>query len=588
MTTHPEIIGRVVAGKFAIEERVGGGAMGEVFRARHVVLDTPVALKIMRPDLARDPQFKERFYREAKAASRLDHPCSVRVLDFGVEADGLVYIAMEFLDGRHLLDVLRAEWPLPDERVVEILVQALGAVARAHALGIVHRDLKPENIMITVGHEDDGPHYHVKVCDFGIAKISEPRAVPSASPTEGQPALTTNGALIGTPEYMSPEQARGDSLDARSDLYSLGIVLYQLLTGRVPFTGESALGVVLKQVIDEPAPPSKLRPGVNPRLEAICVRAMQKAREARYQSANEMRADLRAAFGTTTRLRDDSGASLPAVAAAPLASDADLGVMPTMRDSGFGTMNVPMSSGHRWVGVVVALVAVLAGFGVALAFIQRGDEAGSQAAASSGASSAKTAPGGAHASSRSDDGARAAPKASAAHDARGTRAAQGPRAASGQAAAAAATAKASGASALPVTPVTTSPIGPPPAPPPPPATSAPPATDYNPAGAFVALGPVTHERVREDAVSKMMRDLSPRLSECYRSALRMVGRPVGGSAQIDMSIDGAGTVQAIVRAPELPELARCAQGVLAGHRMPGSALEDPGGGTASQTLLLRP
>ncbi len=201
------LLGRVVAGKFAIEEHVGGGAMGEVFRARHVVLDTAIALKIMRPDIAKDPMFKQRFYREAKAASRLDHANSVRVIDFGVEPDGLVYLAMEFLHGRDLLSVLREEWPLPDARIVDILVQTLAAVAVAHDLGIVHRDLKPENIMVSIGHEEDGVKpYHVKVCDFGIAKINDPRGFQS----ESGKALTSSGTLIGTPEYMSPEQARGD------------------------------------------------------------------------------------------------------------------------------------------------------------------------------------------------------------------------------------------------------------------------------------------------------------------------------------------------------------------------------------------
>ena len=227
------LLGRVVAGKFTIEEHVGGGAMGEVFRARHIVLDTVIALKIMRQDIAKDAMFKERFYREAKAASRLEHPNSVRVLDFGVEPDGLVYIAMEYLHGRDLLAVLRDEWPFSDERIVDILVQTLAAVSVAHELGIVHRDLKPENIMVSVGADDDGARpYHVKVCDFGIAKLNDPRGLQ----TDSGKALTSSGTLIGTPEYMSPEQSRGDPLDARSDLYSIGIVLYQLLVGRVPFT----------------------------------------------------------------------------------------------------------------------------------------------------------------------------------------------------------------------------------------------------------------------------------------------------------------------------------------------------------------
>jgi tRNA A-37 threonylcarbamoyl transferase component Bud32 len=436
------LLGRVVAGKFAIEEHVGGGAMGEVFRARHVVLDTAIALKIMRPDIAKDPMFKQRFYREAKAASRLDHANSVRVIDFGVEPDGLVYLAMEFLHGRDLLSVLREEWPLPDARIVDILVQTLSAVSVAHDLGIVHRDLKPENIMVSIGHEEDGVKpYHVKVCDFGIAKLNDPRGFQS----ESGKALTSSGTLIGTPEYMSPEQARGDPLDARSDLYSIGIVLYQLLVGRVPFSAENALGVVLKQVTDEPVPPTKVRPGVNARLEAICLRALQKSRDERYQSAKDMRRDLRGVFGYRPQSQtDESGAHLPAVGPVPAQGAAAGGgldasaaatiiysdehaatehaatepgemrlspfaadsAMKSPRSGGVGVdfsskgtsdgteLTLPIPVAHRYLGAIVAIagVALLLGAGAVLLGSRSGDARDTSKTAS-GAGSASSAGG---------------------------------------------------------------------------------------------------------------------------------------------------------------------------------------------------
>ncbi len=197
----------MIAGKFQILEHIGGGAMGEVYRARHTTLDSAVAFKVMRKDLSDDPLFAARFAREAKAASKLEHPNSIRVVDHGREPDGVTYIAMEFLAGRDLLRVISDDWPLSEARIVGILLQVLSALSVAHGLGIIHRDLKPENIMVLESVDDDGTrHDHVKVCDFGIAKISDPRAFQTEG---GGPAraLPTHGTLVGNPEYMHPEQA---------------------------------------------------------------------------------------------------------------------------------------------------------------------------------------------------------------------------------------------------------------------------------------------------------------------------------------------------------------------------------------------
>ena len=285
------LLGRRIAGKFLIESLIGVGAMGAVYKARQVTLDKTIAVKVMHPDRARDAMYAALFQREARAASRLDHPNSVRVVDFGQEPDGLLYIAMEYFAGRDLLRVLSDDWPLPAGRIADILAQALAAIAVAHDMGMVHRDLKPENILVQMGTDDEGTARDVvKVCDFGIAKFTEPSDTQSS---RGGKRLT-EGVVIGTPHYMSPEQGQGEALDPRTDLYSMGIILYQMLTARVPFEGKTLVEVVVKHVRDEPVPPSKTAPWVDRRLEAICLKALKKKRTERYQTAREMRAELRA------------------------------------------------------------------------------------------------------------------------------------------------------------------------------------------------------------------------------------------------------------------------------------------------------
>jgi serine/threonine-protein kinase len=254
----------------------------------------------MHGNVAGDPQFVGRFHREAKAASRFDHPNSIRIVSFGEEKDGLLYIVMEYVEGRDLYRVIHEDYPLSNEKIADIMMQALGALAVAHERGLIHRDLKPENLMIVDSKDDDDPtkaRYLVKVCDFGIAKITEKDEAPRANePSTAGQRLTTQGLVVGTPEYMSPEQARGEKLDARSDIYSMGIILYQLLTGRTPFTGDSALSIVLKHVTDTAVPPREIWAGVHRGLEEVCLRAMMKAPDARFQSAREMRAAIKAAI----------------------------------------------------------------------------------------------------------------------------------------------------------------------------------------------------------------------------------------------------------------------------------------------------
>lgn len=313
----PAMIGRTVSGKYRIEKLLGRGAMGAVYRARFAALEKNVAVKVMHRSIAVDPKFVGRFHREAKAASRLDHPNSMRVIDFGEEPDGLLYIAMEYVEGRDLYRVILEDWPLSNADIADILMQALAALAVAHEMGVIHRDLKPENLMILrAKNDEERDAYLVKVCDFGIAKIAEKDDEPKADGGPGGQKLTTQGLVVGTPEYMSPEQARGEKLDARSDIYSMGIILYQLLTGRTPFAADTALAVVLKHITEVPAAPSVHYAGVHKGLEAVAIKALAKDRNERFQSARAMRNAIREALDGRPMPVDVAAATLAAPAGA--------------------------------------------------------------------------------------------------------------------------------------------------------------------------------------------------------------------------------------------------------------------------------
>jgi serine/threonine-protein kinase len=297
------LIGRTIADNYSIEALVGRGAMGTVYKARQLSLMRKVALKVMKVHGSTDRKYAARFKREAKTASLLDHPNVARVVDFGQEPDGVLYIAMEYLEGRHLLSVLAEEWPLSTERIVGVLSQTLSGVAAAHEMGVVHRDLKPENIMLIKAKDDDGTEIEsVKVCDFGVAKLSEegpvepPQSVHMRTSSSTQTTLTAHGMTVGTPGYMAPEQALGEVTDARSDIYAMGVILYQVLTRRLPFEAATALQVMIAHIEKEPTRPSEFIPDVNRRLERVCMKALRKKPERRYQSAREMRAELRLAL----------------------------------------------------------------------------------------------------------------------------------------------------------------------------------------------------------------------------------------------------------------------------------------------------
>ena len=271
------LIGQTLAGKYLIEELIKHGGMGAVYRGKHVLMDKTVAIKVLRPSLAMDNDVVARFSREAKAASRISHPHAVSVTDFGEDENGVVFLVMEYLDGRTLKEIVRSEGPLALDRAVEIVRQVAGALDAAHEQGVIHRDLKSDNIMLSQTNGGDW----AKVLDFGIAKIQQPNGAPDGD-------ITAANLVIGTPQYMSPEQcAQSGPLDARSDIYSFGIILYEMLAGRVPFTGESPTVIMMKQVQDAPPPLLDARPELPKRVGSVVSRALAKQPSNRFQSAGE-------------------------------------------------------------------------------------------------------------------------------------------------------------------------------------------------------------------------------------------------------------------------------------------------------------
>ncbi len=607
---HEQIIGRTIAGKFVVEGLIGSGAMGAVFRARQIALEKTVAIKVLHGEHADDPTFTTRFHREAKAASRLNHPNSMQVIDFGAEPDGLLYIAMEYLDGRSLHSVLREEWPLPPERLADILMQTLAALAVAHDMGVVHRDLKPENVMVLRGTDDDGrPKDVVKVCDFGIAKITDPRAYRSGGESESKgesnAPVTTAGFLVGTPEYMSPEQGRGDKLDPRSDLYSVGIILFEMLTKRVPFEAENAIGVVLKHVTEEPQRPSQLAPGVDPRLEAICLRAIRKFREERYASARDMRAELRsvaegqpAAMGPRAtgeprfQVMTESPASVNAATvqmplARPIARALDESpVKPTLVGTTTAIPGLPRA--RRWPMVLAGLgfTAVGAVAVVVTALVRTRPHSVAVTAPWPGASSSTPA-------SPEPDEKTALPDLTAADEPTSHAAvlSHGSTRTKSSASAKPAAGAAATAGATPTATLTSTPTANATATPTPISTGIPPLPQpldptFDAERAYVEVGLINVEGVRERAIRGAMHGAG--LTQCYKAALKTRGARATGVATMNLSLDENGLARSaiVTGADFLPGLARCLQGASSGLQVAKSQI-DSGGGVAEITLAFK-
>ena len=346
------LVGTVISGRFRVDDLIGQGGMGKVYRARHLALDRTIVLKMLKPQLLEDPTLVGRFEREAKAASRLNHPNVIQVLDFGrLENDGTLYIVMEHVQGKDLRLVLRDDWPLAEERLCNIMAQVCSALGEAHVNDVIHRDLKPENVMVEARRDQPD---HVKVLDFGIAKILGPD-VP-ALPRQGavrvaegdQPGLTRHDVVCGTPQYMAPEQATGSALDERCDLYAVGVILYQMTTGHLPFDGASAMEVLTRHVNEAPVPPRQRQPDapISEAMERLILRSLEKDPAKRPQTAEQFRDEL---LAVPDQARSAARATTPSRSTTPV-------------PGGGGPLQAPRRTWRGlWIaGIATVVLAVLA------------------------------------------------------------------------------------------------------------------------------------------------------------------------------------------------------------------------------------
>jgi serine/threonine-protein kinase len=297
--TEEQAIGRTLDGKYRIDGFLKRGGMGSVYRGTHVLLNKPVAIKLIRPELVTSQDIVERFFREARAAAKLSHPNIVTVHDLGQTEDGTLYIAMEIVEGQSLKDLIASEGPWEPTRALRFCRAVASALSLAHRNGIIHRDLKPQNIMVS---RDSEGNESPKLLDFGIAKTLEPDS----------PALTSTGMVLGTPHYMSAEQAKGLPADQRSDIYALGVILYEMLVGKVPFDDKSIPSILVKHLTEPPRPPSSLRGDIPREVETLVLRCLEKDPQKRFQSADDLGKALSAHLGTEPhRALEPTVATLP-------------------------------------------------------------------------------------------------------------------------------------------------------------------------------------------------------------------------------------------------------------------------------------
>ncbi|MFT6395794.1 MAG: serine/threonine-protein kinase [Bradymonadia bacterium] len=277
------MMGSSIFGDYVISKKLGEGGMGSVYLAENKNIEQAIAIKVLHGEAARSPELVQRFNREAKVICKLTHPNIIRVFIFGRTPDDTIFLAMEYVEGRTLRDVIEADGHIDSLRAISLIRQCLHALTEAHELGIVHRDLKPDNIMLTSFRDVDE---FVKILDFGIAKIKD-------QPGSMNQKLTQVGVVYGTPEYLSPEQAQAKELDGRSDVYSMGIILYEMVTGVVPFHSSTAVAILAAHVYDAPQPPTSVAAhSLHPKLDDIIAKALNKDPNGRYQTAMEFLADL--------------------------------------------------------------------------------------------------------------------------------------------------------------------------------------------------------------------------------------------------------------------------------------------------------
>ncbi len=356
------LLGRTVNDRYRIVEAIGQGGMGRVYKALQSPLDRVVALKILGAGHDRDPNFYKRFFLEASVTAKLTHPNTITLYDYGRTEDGIFFIAMEYLDGRTLSQALQQDGPLAQERVIHVAQQICRSLREAHALGIIHRDLKPANVMLLRQHDD---HDFVKVLDFGLVKFFH------GDNPDGD--ITNAGTFMGSPHYIAPEQARNQGPDQRCDIYSLGVLLYHMLTGKVPFTAVSPVDIILKHLHEAPVPPRELRPDlqIDAQLETITLRCLAKERAERFQSMDELLAALKVLRQQLTGSTGPSTPSdaLPAVSTTPQdgsravrppppPEDALEEPAPALRFTGLG--DPPSSIRSIWIATGVAVLAAVA------------------------------------------------------------------------------------------------------------------------------------------------------------------------------------------------------------------------------------
>ena len=294
--TPGSLTGRTFAdGRFVLEDLLGAGASGEVYRGIHTVLRRPCAVKVLHPSLQYSQDYCTRFYSEALAASQLDHRNVLRIVDYGQEPDGILYIVMELLEGRNLQQILDADGPLPLPRLVDLVSQACAGLGHAHDAGVVHRDIKPENLVVLSRKDDEGVATElVKVCDFGIAHWVPEKPKEMISDDDATLVrLPDSTKVVGTPAYMAPEQIRNEPIDARTDVYALGVLLYELATGRLPFESQRPMEVLMLHVTTRPKPPSSLVPDLDRELERVILKALEKDPASRFSDVRALRHALR-------------------------------------------------------------------------------------------------------------------------------------------------------------------------------------------------------------------------------------------------------------------------------------------------------